>query len=451
MDLLVLGMSHKTAPARIRDDVELSPEELDSLYSHLRRFKHLIAEVAVLSTCNRTEFYGIVAHRETADQVFRDAVEAQKGVTHLSNGKYTYSWTGRETTRHLFRVAAGVDSLMVGEPQVLGQVRGALERADRNGAAGAILTRLFNSAVHVGKRSRSETEIGKGTVSVAYAALEMTLRILDGLEQHDVLVIGAGDTATLAARHFADAGPKTLTVVNRTFGRAEVLAKKVAGRARPWEELEDALAEARIVVTATAAQEPLLHAPDMKRALKRGKRGPRVLVDIASPRNIDPGVGELERVFLYDLDALESIADQNRARRSREIPKVEGIVAEEVEKFMSWYDALEVVPVIKALRGRFEEIAAEEIKKHARHFMTSDQEALEQFTRSLLNKLLHQPTTKIRGVEQASHHGIHKLVAIQELFKLNVEDYAGGTKDKADGEVGEGEKSGEGATDEPKP
>lgn len=442
MDLLVLGMSHKTAPARIRDEVELSPDELDAFYTRLRQYKHLIPELAVLSTCNRTELYGVVGHREAADQVFRDAVAAHKGVTHLSNGKYTYSWTGRETTRHLFRVAAGVDSLMVGEPQVLGQVRDAFDRADRNGAAGAILTRLFNSAVHVGKRSRSETEIGRGTVSVAYAALEMTLKILDGLQRHDVLVIGAGDTATLAARHFADAGPRTLTVVNRTFERAEVLARKVSGRARPWEDMEEALAQARVVVAATASKEPLLRAPTMSQVLKKGIRGPRILVDIASPRNIDPDVGELDRVFLYDLDALESIAEQNRARRSREIPKVEGIVAEEVEKFMSWYDALEVVPVIKALRGRFEEIAAEEIKKHAKHFMTSDQEALEQFTRSLLNKLLHQPTTKIRGVEQASRHGIHKLVAIQELFKLNVEDYAGEPKvmrEGGGGDVGEGD------------
>jgi glutamyl-tRNA reductase len=434
MDLLVLGANHKTAPAEIRDEIQMDPEEMASFYFRLREHRLLIPELAVLSTCNRTEFYAVVRDREAADQFFRAAIESEKGVPHLSNGKYTYSWTGRETVRQLFRVAAGVDSLMVGEPQILGQVKEAFDLADRNQAAGALMTRLFNSAIHVGKRARTETEIGKGTVSVAYAAVEMTLKILDRLERHPVLVVGAGETGALAVKHFAEAKPQRLTVVNRTLERAEELAEAVGGQARRWEELDQALAEARVVVTATSAKNTLIDVRRMERVLKRNRRGPMVLVDISNPRNIDPGVGNLERVFLYDLDALESIAEQNRARRDREIPKVEGIVGDEVGKFMAWYDSLEVVPVIKALRGRFEDIAAQEIKKHAKNFMTEDQEALEQFTRSLLNKLLHQPTAKIRGVEQASPHGIHKLVAIQELFRLNVEEYGeGGSADPPEG------------------
>ena len=180
MDLIVIGANHKTAPAQIRDEIQMGPDEMGTFYSHLRELRELLPEVAVLSTCNRTEFYALTRDREAADHTLREAIHLHKGVSHLNNGKYTYSWTGRETVRHLFRVAAGVDSLMVGEPQVLGQVRDAFEVAEKHRATGALLNRLFDAALHVGKRSRTETEIGKGTVSVAYAAVEMAQKIFDG-------------------------------------------------------------------------------------------------------------------------------------------------------------------------------------------------------------------------------------------------------------------------------
>jgi len=330
-----------------------------------------------------------------------------------------------------------VDSLMVGEPQILGQVREAFDLAEKHRGAGALLTRLFNTAVHVGKRARTETEIGKGTVSVAYAAVEMAQKIFDGLENHGVLVIGAGETGALAARHFADAKPRELTVVNRTFEKAQELAADLGGRALPWEEMDRALVNARVVVAATGAPEAILDQKRMEAVLKRSDRGPKVMVDISNPRNIHPKVGDLDRIFLYDLDALESIAEQNRARRRKEIPKVEGIVAEEVDRFLAWYDSLEMVPVIRALRGRFEEIAGKEMQKQAKNFHPSDREALKEYTRALLNKLLHQPTTRIRNVEPSSSHGLHKLVAIQELFELDVEAYNGDSEGSG---PGEGEK-----------
>jgi len=428
MDLIVLGANHKTAPAEVRDQIQLGPDEMGTFYAHIRELKDILPELLVLSTCNRTEFYGLAKDREAADHALREAIYLHKGVTHLNNGKYTYSWAGRETVRHLFRVAAGVDSLMVGEPQILGQVREAFDYAEKHRAVGALLTRLFNTAVHVGKRARTETEIGRGTVSVAYAAVEMAQKIFDGLEPHSVLVIGAGETGALAARHFADAQPQALTVVNRTFERAQELAAALGGTAVPWEELDDALVEARVVVAATGATEPILDQKRMEKVLKRSGRGPKVLVDISNPRNIHPKVGDLDRIFLYDLDALVSIAEQNRARRRKEIPKVEGIVADEVDRFLAWYDSLEMVPVIRALRGRFEEIAGQEMQRQVKNFHPSDREALQEYTRALLNKLLHQPTTRIRNVEPSSSHGLHKLVAIQELFELDVEPYTNGSK-----------------------
>jgi len=442
MDLIVLGVSHKTASAEIRDQVQVHPEEVGSFYAHLKEKSDLLREVVVLSTCNRTEFYAFARDLTEGDQVLRQAVDELKGVGHLKNGKYTYSWVGRETVRHLFRVAAGVDSLMVGESQILGQVRQAFEVADKNRATGALLTRLFNAAVHVGKRARSETEIGKGTISVAHAAVEMAQKILDRLERYPVLVVGAGETGKLVARHFADATPKVLTVVNRTFERAQALAEELGGRARPWEDLDQALVEARVIVTATASREPIIDARRMGRVLKRSGRGPKVLVDISNPRNVHPRVGELDRLFLYDLDALESIADQNKARRRRELPRVEGIIVEEVERFQAWFESLDMVPVIRALRGRFHEIAEKELERQVKNFDSADREALQEYTRALLNKLLHQPTTKIRGVETSSQHGIHKLVALQELFELDLESFQ-----KESGGAGGSGASGAGSPD----
>ncbi len=445
MELIVLGASHKTAPAEVRDQIQLGPDEMGTFYAHLKEYREVIPEIAVLSTCNRTEFYGATRDREAADHALREAIYVHKGVQHLNNGKYTYAWSGGETVKHLFRVASGVDSLMVGEPQILGQVKEAFDLAEKNRAAGALLTRLFNSAVHTGKRARAETEIGKGTVSVAYAAVEMVLKVFGSLEKYPVVVLGAGKTGALVARHFADAGPKVLTVVNRTFEKAQALAAELGGEARPWEEMDDALAEARVVVAATGAPRPILDSITMLRALKRSGRGPRVLVDIANPRNIHPRVGALDRVFLYDLDALESIADQNRSRREKEIPKVERIVADEADRFLAWYESLEVVPVIRALRGRFQEIAEEEMRKRAKAFHSEDQEALQEYTRSLLNKLLHQPTTRIRNVETSGSHGMHKLVAVQELFELDVNAYKkegeGAGSDLDDDEDGEKDES----------
>ncbi len=442
MELIALGVSHKTATAQIRDEVQVHPEEMGELYGRLRPHQDLLREVVILSTCNRTEFYGFAKDRERADQLLRETADELKGVSHFTSGKYTYSWSGRETVRHLFRVASGLESLMVGEAQILGQVREAFETADRHKAQGALLTRLFTSAIHVGKRARTETQIGKGTISVAHAAVEMADKIFGGLERYPVLVIGAGDTGATVARHFAEAKPKLLTIVNRTFDRAQELAEELGGRARPWEDLDESLIEARVIVTATGARGHVIDNTRMSGVLKRSSRGPKVMVDIANPRDVHPEVGKLDRVFLYDIDALESIADQNRARRRREIPKVEGIVMEEADRYVAWYESLDMVPVIRALRGRFQEIAEKEMERQVKNFDPADQEALKEYTRSLLNKLLHQPTTLIRGVAPSTRHGIHKLVAIQELFELDLEPFQ--DRDRRDeGGSGEGEDSGE--------
>jgi glutamyl-tRNA reductase len=424
MDLIVLGASHHTAPAQIRDEIQFSVSDVESFCGRLRASRDEILELSVLSTCNRTEIYSLVRNPDVGQQLIRNAVEAQKGVPHLANGRYTFLLEGPATVRHLFRVASGIESLMVGEPQILGQVRDAHKMADLHRTSGAVTTRLFDTALRVGKRARTETEIGKGTTSVAYAAVEMALKVFDGLAKHTVAVIGAGETGALVARHLADQKPGRLIIVNRTPERAAQLAAELGAEARPMDTLADVLREASVVVAATGAQEPVIRVEQIREAAKKRGASPLVVVDIANPRNVDPAVSKLDNVFLYDLDALEGIADQNRQRRAKEIPKVEAIVDEEVAQFVGWYESLQVVPVLRALRDRFHTLGEQECEKFARKLTEADRETFRAFSRALVNKLLHHPTSRIRNIDPGTHHGVHRLVAIQELFELELERYA---------------------------
>jgi len=422
MDLVVLGASHVTAPAEIRDQLQMTSREVVDLCARLRGSREQILELSVLSTCNRTEIYSLVRDPERAGGLIGRAADELKGVPHMSNGRYTYFLRGPEMVRHLFRVASGIESLMVGEPQILGQLRDAYKLADRSRFTGAILSRLLNTALHVGKRARTETRIGEGSVSVACAAVEMALKVFDGLEKHTVAVVGAGETGRLVATHLAERNPARLLVLNRTFDRAAQLAEEVGGQARPFEALDAVLAEADVVATATSAPRPLLRSDGLSEIVKSRRTGPLVLVDISTPRNIDPAAGKVEDVFLYDLDALESIADQNRARRAREIPKVEAIVEEEVEAFFDWYGALHVVPVLRAFRNRFHEIGEAEAARQ-RGLSDKERASLQAYTRSLINKLLHPPTLRIKNLDATTARGLRKLVAIQELFELEIHEH----------------------------
>ncbi len=428
MELIVLGASHETAPAEIRDSIQMSPADVEDFCTRLREDRDKVIELSVLSTCNRTEIYSLVSDLDAADPLLRRAVRELKGVPHLENGRYAYLLNGRDMVRHLFRVAAGIESLMVGEPQILGQVRDAFKHADHTRASGAILTRLFNTALHVGKRARAETGIGEGTVSVAYAAVEMALKVFDGLEKHTVAVVGAGETGRLAATHLAEQDPARLIVMNRTPLRGRELARELGGEFRPMDALEEVLQDADVVVTATGSQKPLLWSDTVGRAARSRRTRPLVLLDIANPRNIDPAAGDIENVFLYDLDALEGIAEQNRGRRAREIPKVEAIVEEEVEAFFDWYDALHVIPVLRALRDRFHQVGAAEVERQ-KGLSEEEREALQQYTRALVNKLLHEPTTRIKGIDARTAAGVRKLVAIQELFELEIDKYTDKSKE----------------------
>lgn len=422
MELILIGTNHTSAPAGIRDAVHMEAAELAHFYPRVRELE-AVAESVVVSTCHRTEIVAWVNDVGQADSLLRAAVTAQKGAPHMERPDHTYLKVGREAVHHLFSVAAGLDSLMVGEPEVLGQVKDALLHAGKNGAAGTLMHRLFEAAAHTGKRARTETKIGQGAVSVAFAAVVLIRKVFAEVNRHRVLVVGAGETGSLAGRHLADLHPAGITVVNRTLSRAERLASELGGKARPWEDRHQGLEEADIVLTATSAPRPVFRSEDLAGVMKARSRRPMVVVDIARPRDVEPDAGELDNLFLYDLDALESVVEQNRARRAREIPRAEAIVREEVARFFEWFDALEVTPVLRAFRSAFTETALAEAKKQSRHFSEADRQMLTRYTRSLVNKLLHHPTVRIKELDRSSPAGLARLDAVTDLFDLQPERF----------------------------
>ena len=418
MEILLLGVSHHSAPAAVRDALAMERDEVAEFLQQLRLPSAPITELVVMSTCNRTEFYASTTDAPAAGQALCDACDAFLGVPHLGDPAYAYVRRETDAVTHLFRVAAGLDSMMVGEHQILGQVRDALVVADAVGASGVLTSRLFHAAINAGNRARNETGIARGAVSVALAAVRMAAKVLGDFTNQRVLIVGAGETGQLAAKHFAKESPSQLVILNRTLERARIVAEDLHGTARPLDDLMDALHHTDIVVTATSATEPIV-TRDMLAQVMRSRAGrPLVIVDIASPRDVDPAAADIPELFLYDLDSLQSIVEQNRRAREKEIPKAERILGKEVGHFTEWYRALQVKPTIRALRLSFEEIARAEAELHAKHFHQSERELLDRFTGALVNKLLHHPTIRIKQLDRSTGDGVAKLAAVQDLFAL---------------------------------
>jgi glutamyl-tRNA reductase len=417
MDLLLLGMSHRTADLATRESLAFSPEEATALLRELTAREELL-EVAVLSTCNRTELYAVTHDATVAEAALREAVGRRRGQNALCDGPMRYRHLREEAALHLHRVAAGLDSLVLGEKQVLGQVKDAWCLARGAGSLGPLLDKLFASAVHAGKRARTETEIDAGAVSVASAAVALAGKVFGELEGRDVVVVGAGDTGRLAARHFAERRPRRLRVLNRTPERAVALAAEVSGEPGSLDGLPGALVEADVVALATRAPQPLLAAEAVAAALRQRPRRPLVLLDLAVPRDVEPEAAALENVFLYPVDALRGLVEQSMERRQREAPRAAKIAAEECERFLAWWRGLGATPVLRELREHFERVRSEELARSLRHFSPGEQEHVERLTRALVNKLLHLPTTRLKSLDLRSRDGLARLDTVRELFAL---------------------------------
>jgi glutamyl-tRNA reductase len=426
-EIHLVGINHQTAPTAVREALAYSEAEA-ARWVELAVEKDAVdlggprlTEAALLCTCNRTEAYVVLSppadssRREDLERkLARLLCESRATVLEGETGLLYHS-TGPDAARHLFRVAAGIDSMVQGEAQILGQVHGAHQLAREAGGVGPVLDRLFNTAFRAGKRSRHETEIGQGAVSVASAAVELAVKIVGSLEKRTCLVIGAGETGRLVAQHLAAQKPQHLRIANRTPEKAHDLAREVGGEGLGLDDIGGAIAQADLVVVATFAPQPLITRP-MVQAARRHHSRSTVLIDISVPRNVDPAVHELDGAFVYDMDALNKIVRENMARRTAEVPKVEAILAEETEQFSRWIGSLAAGPLIAQLRDRFESLRQEEVRRHSGRLQPHEVEAVERATRGLLNKLLHGPTVHLRN---GGGHDPETLELIRKIFQLD--------------------------------
>lgn len=422
--IVVVGLSHRTAPIEVREQLALPEDRIGPFLHELRRRPH-VQEAFVVSSCNRVEIVaaGIDASPESLDKAASSCrmVLAER---HPGIERYVYTHLGRQAVHHLFRVAASLDSLVIGEPQILGQLKQSFEWARREGTLGPILHRTFPRVVRTAKRVRSETAIGAGQVSVPSVALELARQIFGELAGRHVLLIGSGDMGRSVARLFRDAGA-SLTVFARRREAAEALAEEVGGSGKLMEQLPEGLAQADVVVSSTSAPHYVVSESTLQ-AVRRARRGRNLfLIDLAVPRDVEPAVGELPGVFLYNIDDLGHVVEESRRGRQREAEHAERILEEETRGFERWFDGEQATPIIKALRARFRSALEIELERSLRGRLRDlDDEqraAIAKMLDAALNRMLHHPTQRLR--EEARNDdgtSLEQLTeALEELFDLS--------------------------------
>jgi glutamyl-tRNA reductase len=418
MSIVVVGLSHRTASVEVRDRVSVSEQNHGSVLERLHALETVV-ECSLISTCNRSEAYLVSDDPDAARTGVIELFGAISGIDAGTLCNYIFTRNDMDAVRHLLCVASGLDSMIMGEPQIAGQVKDAGARALEAGTSGAILNRLFRSAVEASKRARTETEIADGAVSVSFAAVALAKKILGNLVERTALVLGAGEMSELTARHLVDNGVGRLMVSSRTFTRARDLAKRVNGKALSWSDAMDGLHRADIVISSTSATVRILEKPQVARAMQLRRNNAMFLIDIAVPRDIDPEAGTLYNVFLYDIDDLQAVVGANMQKRQREAEKVQHIVGEEVREFASWLNSLDVVPAIVAMRQRFQELLDEELERaRLSDFSERQQEKVAGLLRLYMNKLLHAPQVRLREAAD-SGEALNYVDALMRLFDLD--------------------------------
>jgi len=416
--LFVAGLSHRSAPVELREQLALDDDKLRQLLAEL--VGGTLREAVVVATCNRVEVYGVAdVPGEARASVFA-RLGAQRGVSLAAVEPHLYTFLEDEAIRHAFRVAASLDSMVVGEPQILGQVKDAFALAQSCQTVGPVLHALLTQAFAVAKRVRSETELGRLAVSVSYAGVELARKIFGSLEGRPVLLLGAGEMGELAARHLADQGALPLYVANRTAARAEALAHALAGTALPWERWGTALASVDIVIVSTGAPEPVVRAAAVHEATRpRGAR-PLFFIDLAVPRNVEAAVHELPDVFCYDVDDLRSVVEANLRERQREAQRGEAMVTRETERFAARLRELEVVPTIISLRDKLEAIRRAEVERALGRLPGAGAEVravLDAMSQAIVNKVLHDPIVKLKHSTRDGQ-GRRWTALVSEVFGL---------------------------------
>ena len=422
MPLVVVGLNHKTAPIELLEQLAISEEMLPKALHQLGTYEHVL-EGAILSTCNRIEVYAVVSKFHGGAQDVRNFLAEFCHIAPEDFVDRLYTYHDEGAIRHLFRVAAGIDSMVIGESEILGQVRRAFQAASAEGMVQRKLNYALRQALRVGKRSRSETAIGRNPVSISSAAVELARRAFPHQNLHgkQVVVVGAGKMGRLAMQALRQAGASDVTVVNRGEDRARDAAVTFEVHTRPFEELTDAIAGADIVITSTTSVEPVIDAALVTDALQARDNKPLFFVDIAVPRDVDSAVAELAGVVLRDIDDLRGVVEAGVGSRLTEVSKVEAILAEEVGHFLEWERASEIGPTVAALVQRAEAIRVEELARLRNQFgalTEAQQQALDHVTRKIVAKLLHTPLNKAKELS-SSKQGHAYLAALRELFELD--------------------------------
>jgi glutamyl-tRNA reductase len=431
MQFLLLGVSHHTAPLEIREALALDGAQSVDGLARLKEAPWFL-EGFLLSTCNRTEFYLLTNDGATAEQGACDLVRELKGVEHLADPALRYLMRDREAVEHLFRVTSGLDSMILGEPQIIGQVKEAYSQACKARTTGAFTNRLCHLAFRVAKRSRSETPIGEGAVSVGYAAVRAVEERLGGLKGRTVLLVGAGSHGALVGEHLQAHGTGELLVTSRTAARAGTLAGKLQARAVPVEGMTDALVEADAVICCTASLRPVITAEQLNPALVRRNGAPLLMVDIAVPRDIDPHLGKRDTVTLLDIDGLTRVVDENLERRREAVPKVEALVHHELDKFFAWYRSLQTVPVIQALMAKLEGIRREEMERFGDGLERSQRDRMERFSKRLVSRIVDDPLHRIKVCDRSTRIGMLKLDTVLDIFDLSGTEHLDGEPGQED-------------------
>jgi glutamyl-tRNA reductase len=420
--IVLVGLSHRTSPLPVRESLAFAKDRLAEALQRMRQ-EGGVTEAMILSTCNRVELYGRHDEGEGIETRLEEFLCAFHGRPLSEIAPYLYRLAGSEAVRHAFRVAASLESMVIGEPQILGQVKEAYQTAQDAGTLGATLNALRNRSLAAAKRARTETGIGQNAVSVSYVAVELARKIFGELRDKNVLLVGAGKMSLLAARHLVRSGARATVLGGRTFEKAEELAAALGGRAAPFESLRSELAAADIVISGTGAPGIVIRREDVEHA--RAARGgryqrPLFLIDIAVPRDIDPATRKLAGIFLYDLDDLRSVAEANLRERQKEAAAAEALVDREVREFLDWQKSLDVVPILVELRQRADEIRRREIERARTRLgtLTPEQEAaLEAATTAIVNKLLHPPTVHLKEIAR-NGFAAEQVALIRKLLGL---------------------------------
>lgn len=419
MELLCVGLSHKTAPVAVRERLALTPERQAELLQTLAR----VGEAMLVSTCNRVELYVAPTDPNTARDAVLSVLSSYGGNDALS---HLYEHHADAALVHLFRVASSLDSMVLGEAQILGQVKDAFELAQKVGSVKGDLGRACQAAFAAAKRVRTETSIGRAATSMASAAVQMASRVFGSMKGRTVLVVGAGEISELAGRHLAAAGASRILVANRTFERAQALATELKAEPRKLDELSQLLVEADVVVTSTASPTPIFTKESVSASLKPRRHRPLVMVDLAVPRDIAADVNKLDNVYAYDVDDIQQLISENSAARAAEAARAEVLIAEEVSRFARARSVREQTPVLQQLRAHAEQIAKAEVEKTLAALgpglSDKQKKSVEAMGRAIVNKLLHEPTNKLRAVSDDTTENERLSGAAAELFGLGSEE-----------------------------